>query len=242
MDEGKDNRRLLLISNSTLHGSGYLDHCEPMIRDFMGKNKRILFVPYARPSGMTHDDYAKKAYERFDKMGIRLDSIHQCDSTSYRAVRNAEAIFIGGGNTFVLLNSLQKSGIVGDIAERIREGMPYIGTSAGANVAGKTIMTTNDMPIAYPESFDAMGAVPFIINPHYIDPVPDSKHMGESRETRIREYHVFNSDPVVALREGAMLRVEGDKMELAGTTNARLFMQDQEAIEYAPGSDLSFLL
>ena len=129
-----------------------------------------------------------------------------------------------------------------EIREKVNRGFPYIGTSAGSNVAGQTIMTTNDMPIAYPPSFEAMGLVPFIINPHYLDPDPNSKHMGETRETRIKEYHVFNDDVVVGLREGAMLHVVGDKVYLKGSTSARIFRKGQEPTEHQPGASLDFLL
>jgi len=240
-DEPGSNRRLLLISNSTLHGSEYLDHCEGAIRTHLGGVKRVLFVPYARPGGITEDEYTAMARERFEKMGIELTSLHE-NMAKRTVIGGAEAMFVGGGNTFVLLSSLQELGLLEHIAERIREGMPYIGTSAGANIAGKTIMTTNDMPIVYPKSFNAIGAVPFVINPHYIDPVAGSTHMGETRETRIKEYHVFNSDSVVGLREGAMLETEGDRMRLWGSSKARLFRQGQEPQEYTPGADLSFLL
>lgn len=234
-------RNLLLVSNSTLHGSGYLDHCSDEIQKFLGNRKTILFVPYARPSGMTHDEYTKIARERFQKMGINLTGIHEY-SDAKEAVRNAEAIFIGGGNTFVLLSTLYKSGVIDEIRKKISEGMPYIGTSAGSNVACKSIETTNDMPIMYPPSFDALALVPFNINPHYLDPVSDSKHMGETRETRIKEFHFYNDEYVVGLREGAILHIVDDKITLKGTTGTRIFKNDQDAKEYSIGDSLDFLL
>lgn len=234
-------RDLLLISNSTLHGSSYLDHCESQIKEILGNRRNVLFVPYARPSGISWDEYTDKARQRFAKMGFELNGIHERCNQKH-TVENAEAVFIGGGNTFVLLNELYMSRLIMSIEERVlQEGIPYIGTSAGANVAGKTMMTTNDMPIAYPPSLDAMGLVPFIINPHYLDHDLNSKHMGESRETRIKEYHVFNDDTVVGLREGAMLRVVDDNITLQGTSGARIFIKEQEPREYAPGDSLNFL-
>ncbi len=235
-------RDLLLISNSTLHGSSYLDHCEPRIREILGGRKRVLFIPYARPSGMTWDDYTTKARDRFQKMGFDLTGIHENSDGEHNAIREAEAIFIGGGNTFVLLKQLYDAGIANLISAVVKDGVPYIGTSAGANVAGRTIMTTNDMPVAYPPSLNGMGAVPFNINPHYLDHDQNSKHMGESRETRIKEYHVFNDDTVVGLREGAMLRVIGDRVALQGSTGARIFRKGKEPLEYLPDSRLDFLL
>lgn len=232
-------KNLLLISNSTLHGSGYLDHCERHIVDVLGPRKSVLFVPYARPNGITWDEYTSLNHDRFKKMGFQLKGIHEYDSAT-EAVKDAEAIFIGGGNTFVLLNSLYESGIMGEIQNKVHEGMPYIGTSAGSNVAGRTIMTTNDMPIAYPPSFDAIGLVPFIINPHYLDPDLNSTHEVETRETRINEYHTFNDDVVVGLREGAILHVVGNDVYLKGSTGARIFRKGQEPTEHQPGESLDF--
>ena len=234
-------RSLLLISNSTLHGSGYLDHCADEIKKILGDKKNVLFIPYARPSGITHDEYTKIARERFEKMGFKLKGIHEYKSPK-DAVKSAESIFIGGGNTFVLLSGLYKADILDEIRNKVKSGIPYIGTSAGSNVACKSIKTTNDMPVVYPPSFDALGLAPFNINPHYLDPDPNSKHKGETRETRIKEFHFFNSDYVVGLREGAMLHVIGDKITLKGTTGARIFKYNMEPKEYKPGDSLNFLL
>lgn len=232
---------LLLISNSTLHGSGYLDHCASEIEKLLKGKKSILFVPYARPSGMTHDEYTKVARERFEKMGIKLTGVHEYENP-VDAVRNAEAMFIGGGNTFVLIKGLYENNLVEPIKKKVSEGMPYIGTSAGSNVATKSVKTTNDMPIVYPPSFDALNLVPFNINPHYLDPDPNSTHKGETRETRIKEFHFYNDEYVVGLREGAMLHVEDDRVILKGTTGARLFKNGKEPEEYKPGDSLDFIL
>jgi dipeptidase E len=234
-------RNLLLISNSTLHGSGYLDHCADEIKKFLGKRKTILFIPYARPDGITHEEYTEKARLRFEKIGFKLTGIHE-HSNPKKAVRNAEAIFTGGGNTFVLLSQLYKADIVDEIRKKVSEGMPYIGTSAGSNIACKTIKTTNDMPIVYPPSFNALNLVPFNINPHYLDPDPKSTHKGETRETRIKEFHCYNSEYVVGLREGAMLHIVDDKMVLKGTTGARVFKNQKEPEEYKPEDSLDFVL
>ncbi|XP_041857628.1 alpha-aspartyl dipeptidase [Melanotaenia boesemani] len=234
-------RRLLLVSNSTLHGSGYLDHCQQHICNFFGKSvKRVLFVPYALHD---RDAYTKTARNKFKTLGYEVDGIHEA-ADPVDAVRKAEGIFIGGGNTFRLLKSLYDNKVVTEIRKRVMEdGIPYMGSSAGTNVATISISTTNDMPIVFPPSFSAIGLVPFNINPHYLDPDPSSRHMGETREQRITQYHEELDTPcVLGLREGSMLLVEGNKATLLGTTNARLFARGKPSVEYDPGSDLSFLL
>lgn len=231
-------RKLLLISNSTLHGQRYFDHCAAAVDAFLGETRRLLFVPYALKDRDAYADTVKKRYAEF---GVDVESIHHA-SDPQDAARNAEAIFIGGGNTFRLLNELYRQELIPIIRERGLNGMPYIGSSAGTNVATISIRTTNDMPIVYPPSLDAIGLVPFNINPHYLDPIAGSTHMGETREERIRQFHEENTPPVVGLREGAWLRVEGDSMMLEGTTGARLFRRGEEPAEFVPGDDLSFLL
>ncbi|UCB58312.1 MAG: dipeptidase PepE [Thermoplasmatales archaeon] len=234
-------RNLLLISNSTLYGRGYLDHCADEIKKLLDNKKTVLFIPYARPSGLTHKKYTKIAKDCINKMGFELKGINEYTDPKI-AVEQADSIFIGGGNTFVLLKELYESGIMDLIKIRVERGMPYIGTSAGSNVACKSIMTTNDMPITYPPSFKALELVPFNINPHYLDPDPNSKHMGETRETRIREFHFFNQDYVVGLREGSMLLVKDDNITLKGSTGARVFKNNKEPLEIKPGEKLDFLL
>lgn len=232
--------KLLLISNSTLHGSGYLDHCADEIVTILGKNiKSVLFIPFARPSGISHEEYAAKAGERYKAMGIKLTSVHEYEDMP-KAVAEAESIFIGGGNSFLLVSQLHNYSLIEPIAARVRNGMPYIGTSAGSNVACPTIMTTNDMPIIEPKSFNALNLVPFQINPHYLDPDPDSTHKGETRETRIREFLAFNDKRVVGLREGAMVLVNNDTRLLKGTTGARIFERGKEPYEINPGDDVGF--
>ncbi len=230
--------RLLLISNSTQHGGGYLEHCAREIADFLGPARTVLFVPYALHD---HDTYAASARRAFAELGYELSSAHEHDRPADR-VAAADAVFVGGGNTFRLLKALYDLGLVEAIARRARGDMPYIGTSAGSNVACVSIRTTNDMPIVQPPTFDALGLVPFNINPHYLDPDPASSHMGETRETRIREFHEENDPPVVGLREGCMLRREGAVLTLLGTTDARLFERGKAPVEHVPGADLSFLL
>ena len=231
-------RRLLLISNSTLHGSGYLDHAEGEIRDFLGELKHVLFVPFAL---LDRDKYTATARARFQKMGYELTSIHSAANPA-QAVKETDAMFIGGGNTFRLLKALYDFDLLDVIRERVDAGMPYIGSSAGSNMACPTIRTTNDMPIVQPPSFNALGLVPFQINPHYLDPDPNSRHMGETREERIIQFLEENETPVVGLREGAMLRIENGETMLRGSTGARIFRRGLEPLEISPGAKLNELL
>lgn len=234
----KHMKRILLISNSTLYGSGYLDHAEAEIRSFLGDLKRVLFVPFAL---YDRDKYAATAKQRFAKMGYELSSIHTADEPA-QAINDTDAVFIGGGNTFRLLKALYDFDLLGPIRERVAAGMPYIGSSAGSNVAGPTIRTTNDMPIVQPPSFDALGLVSFQINPHYLDPDPNSKHMGETREERILQFLEENDTPVAGLREGAMVRIENGETILRGSTGARIFRKGLDAIETLPGAHLNAFL
>lgn len=231
-------KRLLLISNSTLHGSGFLDHAAAEIRDFLGAIERVLFIPFALKD---RDGYTQKVRERFAVMGYAVDSIHQA-SDKQQAVIDAQACFIGGGNTFRLLKSLYDFQLLAPIRERVENGMPYMGSSAGSNVAAPTIRTTNDMPIVEPPSFDALGFVPFQINPHYLDADPNSTHMGETREERLVQYLEENDVPVVGLREGAMIRVEHGLTLLKGSTGARIFRKGHEPLEIVPGAILDEIL
>lgn len=234
-------RRLLLFSTSTTHGSGYMEYALPYLRDFLGAVRSILFVPYARPSGIGHERYTDRVREALAPAGYSVAGIHE-HADPVAAVHAAESVFVGGGNTFVLLRALYEHGLLEPLRARVAAGMPYMGSSAGSNVAGRSIGTTNDMPVVHTPSFDALGLVPFNINPHYLDPDPESTHMGETRETRIREFLVFNPWPVVGLREGALLRVEGDSMRLLGERGARLFAPGKQPRELAPDSYLDELL
>lgn len=232
-----ETKRILLISSSKVYGSGFLDHAEAEIRSLLGDLKDVLYVPYALSD---HDKLAAMAQERFEKMGYALTSIHTA-SDPVQAVNETEAIFIGGGNTFRLLKTLYDRELLGPIRERVAGGMPYMGASAGSNVAGPTIRTTNDMPIVEPPSFDALGLVSFQINPHYIDADPNSTHMGETREDRLMQFHEENETPVIALREGAMLRIENGNTTLRGSSGARIFRRGQTPEEVAPGAQLDLI-
>jgi dipeptidase E len=230
--------QLLLISNSTLYGSGYLDHAENEIHDFLGDVKRVLFVPFAIHD---RDGYAATAKARFAKIGYELSSIHNAKDPK-QAVADTQAIFIGGGNTFRLLKALYDYELMEIIRIRVQEGMPYIGSSAGSNVAAPTIKTTNDMPIVQPPSFEALGLVGFQINPHYLDADRNSTHMGETREQRLLQYLEDNDTPVAALREGAMLLIENGVTLLKGSSGARIFRRGMEPVEMSPGEQIDALL
>jgi dipeptidase E len=231
-------RKLLLISNSTVHGGGYLDHAEEEIRNLVGSGRRVVFVPYALSD---RRDYAEKAQGRFHAMGLSLTSIHDVSNMT-RAVENADAIFMGGGNTFRLLKELQDHNLLEPIRRRVAEGVPYVGSSAGSIVACPSLKTTKDMPVVQPASFEALGLVPFQISPHYLDPEPCSTHMGETQEERILQFLEENEEPVIGLREGSMLRVQDAAITLRGPNTARIFRRVEKPFEATPGSDLRCLL
>src|SRR5437764_7118607 len=226
--------RILLISNSTIYGCGYLAHAEEEIRKFLGHANSVRFFPFALHDG---DGYAAKASARFAQMGYTMTSAHSARDP-LQAIADTDAIFIGGGNTFRLLKALQDLELVEPIRKRVREGAPYIGSSAGSNVAGPTIKTTKDMPIVQPRSFDALGLVPFQISPHYQDPDPNSKHMGETQEERILQFLEENETPVVGMREGAWLLCENGAIALKGETGARIFRRDRAPVEGKPGENI----
>jgi dipeptidase E len=223
---------VLLISNSTLYGSGYLDHAASEIGNFLSDVNNVLFVPYAL---YDRDAYASTARARFKQMGYDLTSIHPAPNPQ-NAVEDADAVFIGGGNTFRLLKALCDFGILDPIRKRVNNGMPYIGSSAGSNVAGPTIKTTKDMPIVQPPSFDALGLVPFQISPHFLDPDPNSTHMGETQEERILQFLEENDTPVAGLREGAMVLIENGVTVLKGSSGARIFRKGLQPVEVLPGA------
>lgn len=225
--------KLLLASTSTIHGSGYLEYILDEAVEFLDA-KEILFIPYARPSGLTYDEYTELPRKAFAQKNIQVKGIHEFDKPKV-AIENAEAIFIGGGNTFLLLKTLYEKELMDVLRKVVATGTPYMGSSAGSNITGLTVGTTNDMPIVYPPSFNALGFIPFNINPHYLDPDPNSTHKGETRETRIGEFHHFNTINVLGIREGSWLRVEDGKVELKGKLTARLFQAEEKPVELDPG-------
>jgi dipeptidase E len=233
-------KNCIIASTSTLHEGEYLDYLLPELQLHFMDCKTILFIPFARPSGMTHDDYTAKVATAFNKINITVKGLHEYENQK-EAIQNAEGIFTGGGNTFLLVSQLYKNDIMNILADTVQGGTPYLGCSAGSNICGLTMQTTNDMPIIYPPSFQTLGLIPFNLNPHYLDPDANSQHMGETRETRVKEFHAFNSLPVLGLREGSWLDVKGEKITLQGNLQARLFRQNQLPEELETGSDLSFL-
>jgi dipeptidase E len=233
-------KSIIIASTSTVHGSGYLEYLLDELKLHFKSTNDILFIPYARPGGISHDDYTKIVSKAFTTIGKSVKGIHEFKNPK-QAITDAKAIFTGGGNTFVLVNQLYKNDVLIPIKEAIKSGTPYLGTSAGSNICGLTMNTTNDMPIVYPPSFKTLGLVPFNINPHYLDPKLDSTHMGETRETRIKEFHGFNTQPVIGLREGSWIEVKGDDLVLKGNLDARVFEYDKTPYEIPTNSDLGFL-
>jgi dipeptidase E len=234
--------RLLLISNSTNAGEAYLDYPKNNIRDFLGKNiKKVLFIPYAAVT-FSFDEYQKKVQERFSEIGYEVDSIHNYSfAEKKQAIKDAEAIVVGGGNTFQLLKIVQQQDLIETLRYEALKGKPFVGWSAGSNIACPTICTTNDMPIVEPDSFHAINLVRFQINPHYIDAHPDG-HAGETREQRIQEFIVANPYVyVVGLREGTMLKIENAQIKLIGARKARIFKHGMEPRELGSGDDFDFL-
>ncbi len=231
-------KKLIIASTSTVHGSGYLEYILPTLSTFFKEAKTILFIPFARPGGISYDDYTEIAKKAFNKIDKNVVGIHEFENPK-EALKQAEGIFTGGGNTFELVNQLYKNDIVTVLKDVIEKGTPYLGTSAGSNICGVTMMNTNDMPIVYPPSFKTLSLIPFNINAHYLDPIKGSTHMGETRETRIKEYHVFNKTAVLGLREGSWLEVKGESIILKGNLTARLFKKDKTPVELEANKEIN---
>lgn len=233
-------KKILIVSTSTIHGKPYLSYLFEEMKDFYRGIDEVTFIPFARPGGISHQEYTQKAREAFSKIDIKIKGIDE-DNNMKETLKKSKAFFTGGGNTFLLVKQLWELGLMSILKEETEKGKPYMGTSAGCNIIGQTMMTTNDMPIVYPPSFETLGLVPFNINPHYLDPDPSSKHMGETRETRIKEFHTQNHTPVIGLREGSWLRLENDKLELKGDHKTRIFESSKQPYELNSG-DVTFLL
>lgn len=225
--------RILAASTSTIYGSNYLDYIIDEAIRFLNVDE-VLFIPYARPSGASYEEYTESPLKAFGKKGIAVKGLHEFDNPLV-AIQNAKAIFTGGGNTFLLLKTLYELDLIKILKTVVANGTPYLGTSAGSNICGIDIGTTNDMPIVYPPSFSALNFLPFNINPHYLDPDPNSTHKGETRETRIFEFHKFNTQAVLGLREGSWIEVSHGRVELKGKLSARLFKSGEKPVEIQPG-------
>lgn len=233
-------KNAILASTSTLHGQDYLEYLLPQISDLFRECKELIFLPYARPGGISHDVYTDRVRSALIGLPFKVKGIHEFEDP-VKAIRESKAIFTGGGNTFLLVEKLYRNNIMSFLKQQIKNGVPYLGTSAGTNIAGLTIQTSNDMPIIYPPTFQTLGVVPFNINPHYLDPDPNSTHKGETRETRIAEFHTLNTQPVVGLREGSWIEIKADKISLKGKLPARLFEKDKLPYEIEPDFDLTDL-
>lgn len=212
----------IIASTSTIHGSGYLEYLKPVLIEHVKNVKSILFIPYARPSGLTHDEYTSKAKEGLSFLKSEVKGIHAFED-SLQAIKTAEAIFVGGGNTFLLVKTLHDLGLMDALRQKILSGTPYLGTSAGSNICGPNMQTTNDMPIVMPKSFNTLGVIPFNINAHYIEEDPNSTHKGETRRTRIKEFQMFNDINVLGLKEGSWLEAKEEKITLKGGLDAVWF-------------------
>ena len=233
-------KNLIIASTSTIHGSTYLSYIKDEIGALFQGIERLTFIPYARPGGISHDAYTEIAQKFFKHLDIKVKGLHEYEDP-IAAIRMSQGIFTGGGNTFVLVNALHRKKLMQSLREAIFYGIPYLGTSAGSNICGVTMQTTNDMPIIYPPSFKTLGVIPCNINPHYLDPIAGSKHMGETRETRIKEFHTQNNIPVLGLREGSWLRVNNKQTELQGSLTARVFEAGKEAYEIESGTVIDTL-
>jgi dipeptidase E len=230
---------LLLLSNSTMFGRGFLEHALEAIGQFLGDRRTVHFAPYALAD---HDGYTARVQATLGPLGVRVVGLHRVGDLR-AAVESAEVLFVGGGNSFRLLKTLQRHELLEPVRRRVETGaLRYLGSSAGTNMACPSLRTTNDMPIVEPAAFEAIGLIPFQISPHYLDPDPGSTHMGETREQRIREFLEENDVAVLGLREGAWLRRSDRQLRLEGSTGARLFRRGSEPRELEPGADLSWLL
>lgn len=232
-------KNLIVASTSTIHGGSYLSYLLDDIAELFTHTNEVIFIPYARPGGISHDAYTQIAAEAFLKINKKIIGIHTF-SDPIKALQHAKGVFVGGGNTFVLVSQLYKYNVLPILREHIFNGLAYLGTSAGSNICGITINNTNDMPIVYPPSFKTLGVIPFNVNPHYLDPDPTSTHMGETRETRIKEFHTQSTIPVVGLREGSHIRVQENKCILRGSFSARIFESGKPPYELDTNSEITF--
>lgn len=228
---------IILASTSTLFGGQYLEYLKPELEKLFADVDEILFIPFARPGGISHEEYTAKAVSFFSTIGKKVRGLHDFEDKA-EAINQAKAYFTGGGNTFLLVKTLHEEDLMSILKQNVESGKVYLGCSAGSNIGGVNMKTTNDMPIVYPPSFDCMGFVPFNINPHYLDPNPDLHHNGETRETRILEFLTQNDLKVIGLREGNWIRRIDNKITVEGSQLTRIFEQGKEPYEIESGSEL----
>ncbi|SCY40494.1 dipeptidase E [Nonlabens sp. Hel1_33_55] len=235
-------RNMIVASTSTLYGSGYLEYLTPILTKRLKDNsiEELLFIPFARPGGISHDEYTSRARKFFKRIDVKVKGIHEFENP-VEAMENAQGIFTGGGNTFQLIKMLHDQQLIQPLRKAMYSGTFYLGTSAGSNICGLNIRTTNDMPVVEPSSFKATGALAYNINPHYQDPIAGDQHMGETREQRIKEFHVYNNIPVIGLREGSYLDVQDKQEILKGSLHARVFLAGKTPIEIAPETNIATL-
>ncbi len=230
-------KKLIIASTSTLHGGKFLEYLLPLLAKHFSSVSSLLFIPYARPGGISHEAYTEIVREALVSLPLKVNGIHEFDDP-VAAISNAEAFYVGGGNTFVLIDQLIRNNLMEILRVKVEAGSPYLGTSAGSNIVGLSVKTTNDMPIVHPSSLKALGLIPYNINPHYLDPDPRSKHKGETRETRIKEFHAYNEASVIGLREGSWIEVNGNSQFLRGPITARVFQNNKQTFEIPSESDL----
>lgn len=231
-------KNLLLASTSSLDKNAYLDYLLPEIAAHFNEVHELLFIPYARPGGSSYANYTQKVRSTFESLNILVKGIHETQDP-VEAVKKAQGIFVGGGNTFLLVKELYDRQLLTSLRSAIATGVPYLGTSAGSNICGFSMQTTNDMPIVRPPHFKTLGSIEINLNVHYLDPDPSSTHQGETRQERIKEFHMFNKVPVLGLREGSWLDVKGSRIVLKGKLSARLFRSDKLPIELKPEDTIS---
>ena len=230
-------KKMIIASTSAVHGSDYLAYLMPTLKTHFKGVAELLFIPYARPGGVSYDEYTAIVKDAFSKMDVNVRGIHEFKNPK-KAITESGAIFVGGGNTFELVNQIYKNDILITLKSAIDSGIPYLGTSAGSNICGVNMRNTNDMPIVYPPSFKTLECIPFNVNAHYLDPIAGSTHNGETRETRIKEFHIFNQTPVLGLREGSWLEVLDNTVILKGIYTARLFLQNKKPSELESGLEV----
>lgn len=233
-------QHMIIASTSTIHKGKFLEYLLDALQLLFKNVDSIVFIPYARPSGISYDEYTSKVKDVFSEINIDVKGLHEFDNPK-EALEKAAGIFTGGGNTFLLVDQLYRQNLLPSLKRTITNGVPFLGTSAGSNICGLTMSTTNDMPIVQPKSFKTLGILPFNINPHYLEPDPNSTHMGETRDMRIAEFHRYNTQPVVGLREGSWLEVKDQTIILKGQLDARIFEHDRVPYDIVPGTDLSHL-